>query len=97
MKIERFDGIEAWQPVESHSTQSSWPRALKVERMARKLTRKVYRLTKKTRFAIDYGLERQIQDAAGSSWLYQLPEEIGRAKDFNNRELLNREPNNLCS
>ena len=24
MKIERFEDIEAWQPVESHSTQSSW-------------------------------------------------------------------------
>ena len=87
MKIERFEDIEAWQPVES----------LKVERLARELTRKVYRLTKKTRFAKDYGLKRQIQDAAGSSWLYQLPEEIRRAKDMNNREPLNREPNNLCS
>ena len=48
MKIERFEGIEAWQ-------------------LARELTRKVYRLTKKTRFAKDYGLKRQIQDAAGSS------------------------------
>jgi four helix bundle protein len=57
MKIERFEDIEAWQPVES----------LKVERLARELTRKVYRLTKKTRFAKDYGLKRQIQDAAGSS------------------------------
>jgi len=143
MKIERFEDIEAWQ-------------------LARELTRKVYRLTKKTRFAKDYGLKRQIQDAAGSSmhniaegfdsetnaefmrflryakrsctevqselyvaldeeyiapsefedvyeqarripprrdcpWLYQLPEEIRRAKDLNNREPLNREPNNLCS
>ncbi|MFC1824865.1 four helix bundle protein [Thermodesulfobacteriota bacterium] len=143
MKIERFEDIEAW-------------------RLARELTRKVYRLTKKTRFAKDYGLKRQIQDAAGSSmhniaegfdsetnvefmrflryskrsctevqselyvaldeeyivpsefedvyeqarripprrdcsWLYQLPEEIRRAKDLNNREPLNREPDNLCS
>ena len=30
-------------------------------------------------------------------WLYQLPEEIRRAKDLNNREPLNREPNNLRS
>jgi len=30
-------------------------------------------------------------------WLYQLPEELRRAKDLNNREPLNREPNNLCS
>ena len=56
MKIERFEDIEAWQPVE----------ILKVERLALELTRKVYRLTKKTRFAKDYGLKRQIQDAAGS-------------------------------
>ena len=35
--------------------------------LTRELTRKVYRLTKKTRFAKDYGLKRQIQDAAGSS------------------------------
>ena len=35
--------------------------------MARELTRKVYRLTKKLEFAKDYGLKRQMQDAAGSS------------------------------
>ncbi len=35
--------------------------------MARELARKVYRLTKKPRFAKDYGLKSQIQDAAGSS------------------------------
>ena len=35
--------------------------------LARELTRKVYRLTKKPGFANDYGLKRQIQDAAGSS------------------------------
>ena len=35
--------------------------------MARELARKVYRLTNKPRFAKDYGLKRQIQDAAGSS------------------------------
>ena len=57
MKIERFEDIEAWQPVES----------LKVERLACELIRKVYRLTKKPGFARDYGLKRQIQDAAGSS------------------------------
>ena len=34
---------------------------------ARELTRKVYRLTKKPGFVNDYGLKRQIQDAAGSS------------------------------
>jgi four helix bundle protein len=35
--------------------------------LARKLTSKVYDLTKKTRFARDFGLKGQIQDAAGSS------------------------------
>jgi len=35
--------------------------------LARELTRKVYRLTKKPGFAKDYGLKKQIQDAAGSS------------------------------
>jgi four helix bundle protein len=35
--------------------------------LARELTRTVYRLTKETRFAKDYGLKRQIQEAAGSS------------------------------
>jgi len=35
--------------------------------LARELTQKVYRLTKKNEFAKDYGLKRQIQDAAGSS------------------------------
>ena len=35
--------------------------------LARKLTQKVYHLTKKPGFAKDYGLKRQIQDAAGSS------------------------------
>ena len=35
--------------------------------MARELTRKVYDLTKKPKFAHDFGLKRQIQDAAGSS------------------------------
>jgi four helix bundle protein len=35
--------------------------------LARELTRKVYRLTKKPQFSKDYGLKNQIQDAAGSS------------------------------
>ena len=35
--------------------------------LARELTQKVYRLTKKSEFTKDYGLKRQIQDAAGSS------------------------------
>ena len=35
--------------------------------LARVLTQKVYRLTKKPDFSKDVGLKRQIQDAAGSS------------------------------
>ena len=35
--------------------------------LARELTRKVYGLTKKVGFSHDFGLRRQIQDAAGSS------------------------------
>ena len=35
--------------------------------LARDLTLKVYGLTKKTEFSRDFGLRRQIQDAAGSS------------------------------
>ncbi len=42
--------------------------------LARELTRKVYRLTKKTRFSKDYGLKRQIQDAAGSSSMHNIAE-----------------------
>jgi four helix bundle protein len=35
--------------------------------LARELTRMVYRLTRKQAFSKDYGLKRQIQEAAGSS------------------------------
>jgi four helix bundle protein len=35
--------------------------------LARELTRKVYNLTRKPKFAHDFGLKRQIQEAAGSS------------------------------
>ncbi len=35
--------------------------------LAWELTRKVYGLTKKAKFARDFGLKKQIQDAAGSS------------------------------
>ena len=38
-----------------------------VWQLARELTRKVYRLTKNPGFVKDYGLKKQIQDAAGSS------------------------------
>ncbi len=67
MRIERFEDIEAWQPVESPSALSSGPKGLKVERLARELTHKVYDLTKKAKFDRDFGLKGQIQDPAGSS------------------------------
>ncbi len=35
--------------------------------LARELTRKVYGLTRKNKFACDFGLKGQIQDAGGSS------------------------------
>ena len=35
--------------------------------LARKLTRKVYDLTKQSKFARDFGLKRQIQETAGST------------------------------
>ena len=40
---------------------------IKAWQLARELTSKVYNLTKKTKFAHDFGLRGQIQDAAGSS------------------------------
>ena len=67
MRIERFEDIDAWQPVESPSAVSSEPNGLQVERLARELTRKVYGLTKKAKFSRDFGLKGQIQDAAGST------------------------------
>ncbi len=36
-------------------------------KLARELTNKIYALTKKGNFARDFGLKKQIQDAAGSS------------------------------
>ena len=47
-------GIERFEDIEA------W-------QLARELTRKVYVLTKKTKFAQYFGLKRQIQEAAGSS------------------------------
>lgn len=35
--------------------------------LARELTRRIYELTKKANFALDYGLKKQIQNAAGFS------------------------------
>jgi len=54
MKMERFEGMEAWQ-------------------LARELTPKVYRLTKKLELAKDYVLKRQRQAAAGS-WMHNITE-----------------------
>ena len=108
MKIERFEDIEAWQPVES----------LKVVRLARELTRKMYRLTKKPGLAKDYVLNRQIQDAAGSS-MHNIAEgfdseiftnrqdehvlpfvdssTISRNMKNASQQTVNREPDNLSS
>jgi four helix bundle protein len=47
-------GIERFEDIEAW--QLAW-----------ELTRKVYALTKKTKFSRDFGLKGQIQDAAGSS------------------------------
>ena len=47
-------GIERFEDIEA------W-------QLARELTRKVYVLTKKAKFTRDFGLKKQIQDAAGSS------------------------------
>ena len=44
-----------------------------------------------------YEQARRIPPRWVCPWFYQLPEEIRRAKDLNNREPLNREPNNQCS
>ena len=40
--------------------------------MARELTRKVYRLTKKLEFVKNYGLKRQMQDAAVRGFINYL-------------------------
>ena len=46
--------------IESFEDIEAW-------QLARELTRNVYQLTGKERFAKDYGLKGQIQDSAGSS------------------------------
>ena len=67
---------------------------------ARELTRKVYRLTKKPEFARNYGLKRQIQDAAGSS-MHNIAEgfdsDISRNMRNAGRPTVNRELDNLSS
>jgi four helix bundle protein len=40
---------------------------IKAWQLARELTRKIYKFTNKDEFAQDYGLKRQIQNAAGSA------------------------------
>ncbi len=54
MRIERFEDINP-PPV--------W--RIEAWQLARELTRKVYGLTRKNKFARDFGLKGQIQDAAG--------------------------------
>ncbi|MBU4212190.1 MAG: four helix bundle protein [Verrucomicrobia bacterium] len=60
MKIEHLEDIEAWQPARI-ATQSV------AGGLARELTHKVYRLTKKQGFEKDYGLKRQIQNVRGET------------------------------
>ena len=67
-------GVKKGNYTGSKFTVHGW-RAMKIERfedieawqLAREMTQKVYCLTKKSGFAKDYGVKRQIQDAAGSS------------------------------
>jgi four helix bundle protein len=67
--------------------------------LARELTRKVYRLTKKPEFGKDYGLNKQIQVAAGSS-MHNIAEGfdfetnpfITYLKKYEERKATNREP-----
>ena len=44
-----------------------------------------------------YEQARRIPPRRDCPWLYQLPEEIRRAKDLNNHDPPNREPKKLCS
>jgi len=48
--------------VDELMSSRSEPNGLQVERLARELTQKVYRLTKKPGFTKDYGLKRQIRE-----------------------------------
>ncbi|MBU1053316.1 MAG: four helix bundle protein [Proteobacteria bacterium] len=57
--------------------------------LARELTRKVYRLTKKPGFATDYGLKKQIQDAVVRGLT------ISKNMMISRQSTVNREPNNL--
>ena len=67
--------------------EDSEGKSLKIERfedieawqLARELTHKVYELTKKPRFARDFGLKGQIQDAAGSS-MHNIAEGFDKKK-----------------
>ena len=57
----RFKGfLDEMMKIERFEDIEAW-------QLARVLTQKVYRLTKKPDFSKDDGLKRQIQDAAGSS------------------------------
>jgi len=64
--------------------------------VARELTRKVYRLTKKPEFARDYGLKRQIQDAAVRgfiNYLKKYEERKSKIPDFERgRPTVHHEP-----
>lgn len=72
--------------------------------LARELTRMVYRLTRKPAFEKDFGLKRQIQEAAGSAMYEQARRTRAAIRGFINylvkfkkrvnEKFLNREPRN---
>ena len=67
--------------------------------LAQELTCKIYCLTKKAKFARDFGLKRQIQDAAGSFKGFRASRfgvSEGKQKKIN-PEPLNSEPVNACN
>ena len=67
--------------------------------LARELSRKVYGLTQMDKFARDFGLKRQIQDAAGSFKGFRASRfgvREGKQKKVN-PEPLNSEPVNACN
>ena len=55
-----ISGIVGKMKIERFEDIEAW-------QLARELARKIYHLTKKDKFARDFALKRQIQDAAGSS------------------------------
>jgi four helix bundle protein len=65
----KFNGESHLEPVDWVLSNMKIDRFEQIEawQLARELTKRVYRLTYKDKFAGDFGLKRQIQTAAGSS------------------------------